>query len=124
LVTGGWRSGQTAPSKQHFYRCLPLPGRPERGGLSASAAGVEAVVTEAIIRRLAATTLPNMAPGEDGGVAAAMVQITSARQRMEDMARDYGAGILTRAELHAAKTAAQHSIAEAERLLGRTSKSA
>lgn len=48
LVTGGWRTGQTAPSKQHFYRCLPLQGRPERGGLSASAAGVEAVVTEAI----------------------------------------------------------------------------
>ena len=124
LVTGGWRSGQTAPSKQHFYRCLPLPGRPERGGLSASAAGVEAVVTEAIIRRLAATTLPDESPGDDGGVSRAMEQITAARQRMEDMARDYGAGILTRAELHAAKTAAGHTIIEAERLLGRTSKSA
>lgn len=124
LVTGGWRSGQTAPSKQHFYRCLPLPGRPERGGLSASAAGVEAVVSEAIIRRLAATTLPEPAAGADSGVSAAMAQITAARQRMEDMARDYGAGILTRAELHAAKTAAQHTITEAERLLGRTSKSA
>lgn len=124
LVTGGWRSGQTAPSKQHFYRCLRLPGRPERGGLSASAAGVEAVVSEAIIHRLAATTLPAAEPSEDGGVTAAMSQITAARQRMEDMARDYGAGLLTRAELHAAKTAAQHSITEAERLLGRTSKSA
>lgn len=124
LVTGGWRSGQTAPSKQHFYRCLPLPGRPERGGLSASAAGVEAVVSEAIIHRLAATTLPDVTPGVDCGVASAMAQITAARQRMEDMARDYGAGLLTRAELHAAKTAAQHAVTEAERLLGRTSKSA
>lgn len=124
LVTGGWRSGQTAPSKQHFYRCLPLPGRPERGGLSASAAGVETVVSEATIRRLAATTIPSVEPGQDAGVSAAMGQITAARQRMKDMARDYGAGLLTRAELHAAKTAAQHTITEAERLLGRTSRSA
>lgn len=124
LVTGGWRSGQTAPSKQHFYRCLPLPGRPERGGLSASAAGVESVVSEAIICRLAATTMPSVEPGQDAGVSEAMGQITAARQRMEDMARDYGAGLLSRTELHEAKTAAQHSITDAERLLGRTSKSA
>ncbi|MDR1189968.1 MAG: recombinase family protein [Bifidobacteriaceae bacterium] len=124
LVTGGWRSGQTAPSKQHFYRCLPLPGRPERGGLSASAAGVEAVVSEAIIKRLAATALPDVAPGGEGGVSQAMARITEARQRMEDMARDWGAGLLTRAELHAARTAAQQAVADAERLLGQTSKSA
>jgi hypothetical protein len=53
-----------------------------------------------------------------------MNQITAARQRMEDMARDYGAGILTRAELHAARTAAQNTITAAERILGRTTKSA
>jgi len=124
LVTGGWRTGQTAPSKQHFYRCLPLPGRPERGGLSVSAAGVEALVSEAIIRRLAASALPDAEPGQDDGVTAAMAQITAARQRMEDMARDYGAGLLTRAELHAAKMAAQNTITDAEHLLGRHSTTA
>lgn len=124
LVTGGWRKHQTAPSKQRFYRCLPIPGVPERGGLSVSAAGVETLVTEAIIHRLAATTLPATGPGEDSGVTAAMAQITAARHRMEDMARDYGAGLLTRAELHAAKTAAQNRITQAERTLARTSKSA
>lgn len=123
LVTGGWRGYETAPSKQRFYRCMPIPGVPERGGVTVSAAGLEGIVTEAIIARLAATTLPQT-PGENNGVSAAMSQITAARQRMEDMARDYGAGLLTRAELHAAKTAAQHRIGEAELVLGRTSRSA
>src|SRR5699024_4868435 len=60
----------------------------------------------------------------DDGVTAAMAQITAARQRMEDMAREYGAGLLTRAGLHAAKMAAQNTITDAEHLLGRHSTTA
>ena len=52
-----------------------------------------------------------------------MEQITAARQRMEDMARDYGAGLLSRTELHAAKTAATATISNAELILGRGAKS-
>lgn len=79
---------------------------------------------EAIIRRLAATTLPASGREAGDGIGAAMAQITAARQRMEDMARDYGAGLLTRAELYAAKTAARNSITDAERVLGKSSRSA
>jgi len=88
-----------------------------------SAHGIETLVGEAMITRLAATTLPTNGPGEDAGVSAAMEQITAARQRMEDMARDYGAGLLSRTELHAAKTAAAATITSAELVLGRNAKS-
>lgn len=88
-----------------------------------SAHGIETLVSEAMITRLAATTLPTASPGEDAGVSAAMEQITAARQRMEDMARDYGAGLLSRTELHAAKTAATATITNAELVLGRSAKS-
>ena len=65
--------------------------------------------TVSLTTPVAAMTLPTAAPGEDAGITAAMEQITAARQRMEDMARDYGAGLLSRTELHAAKTAATDS---------------
>ena len=123
LVSSGLHRGETSIGKRRFYRCLPLPGRPERGGLVVSAHGIETLVSEAMITRLAATTLPNTAPGEEAGVSAAMGQITAAHQRMEDMARDYGAGLLTRTELHAAKTAAAATITSAELVLGRNAKS-
>lgn len=123
LVSSGLHRGETYIGKRRFYRCLPLPGRPERGGLVVSAHGIETLVGEAMITRLAATTLPTTGPSEDAGVSAAMEQITAARQRMEDMARDYGAGLLSRTELHAAKTAATATITSAELMLGRSAKS-
>lgn len=122
LVTSGYHTDpKVALGKRKFYRCLPIPGMPERGGLSVTQPGLDGLVSEAIICRLAATRLPPEAPGnDDGGVGAAMGRITAARARMEDMAGDFGAGLVSRAELHAARIAAQATISDAERLLGRT----
>ena len=47
-----------------------------------------------------------------------MKRIVSARQRLEDLAHDYGSGDLTRAEYHAARTAAQAAVQDAETVLG------
>lgn len=89
---------------------MPVPGHPERGGLSVSASGLEAVVREAVIARLAVTTLPADTPETGGAVAEAMGRIMAARERMEDLARDYGAGMLTRGEYHAGRVAAQSAV--------------
>lgn len=117
LVSGKNRRGPS-DAKRRYYRCMPVPGRPERGGLSVSATGLEAVVTEAVIARLAATTLP-ADEGKTGGVVAeAMGRIMAARHRMEDLARDYGAGLLARSEYHAGRVAAQNAVRDAETTLG------
>jgi hypothetical protein len=47
----------------------------------------------------------------------AMGRIVAARTRLEDLAHDYGAGVLSRAEFHAARAAAQGAIHDAERTL-------
>lgn len=97
---------------------MPVPGHPERGGLSVSASGLEAVVTEAVIARLAATTLPADEGRTGGQVAEAMKRIMAARHRMEDLARDYGSGLLARSEYHAGRVAAQNAVRDAETTLG------
>jgi hypothetical protein len=51
-----------------------------------------------------------------------MGRIVAARARLEDLARDYGSGILSRAEFHAARVAAQNAIHEAELTLGKVNR--
>lgn len=105
------------PGKRRYYRCMPLPGSPERGGLSVSAPAVEELVRAAIIARLTATELPPASEGEGGVVGEVMRKITAASARLDDLARDYGAGILTRSEFHTARQAAQNAITAAEATL-------
>lgn len=121
LVAGKNHHGPS-DAKRRYYRCMPVPGHPERGGLSVSASGLEAVVSEAVIARLASTTLP-AAPTEPGGaVADAMSRIMAARDRLEDLARDYGSGSLSRTEYHVGRVAAQNAVHDAELALGRVNR--
>jgi hypothetical protein len=121
LVAGKAKLGPS-DAKRNYYRCMPVPGHPERGGPSVSASGLEAVVKEAVIARLAATTLPADTPETGGAVAEAMGRILAARERMEDLARDYGAGMLSRGEYHAGRVAAQSAVHDAELALGRVNR--
>ena len=121
LVTGRHRngSGGPSPSKRFYYRCMPVPGHPERGGLTVSGPAVEELVSEAVIARLAVTTLPDDITETGGAVAEAMRRIMGARHRMEDLARDYGAGLVARSEYHAGRVAAHSTIHDAELALGK-----
>jgi hypothetical protein len=65
LVAGGFHSAATSIGKERFYRCLPMPGVPERGGMYVTMHGIDTLVSETIITRLAATTLPDATPGTD-----------------------------------------------------------
>ena len=106
------------------YVCKPHAAYPDRGGLSVSRPGLDQLVGEVIIERLAHTTLPTASGDDDrDGVSAAMGRITAARQRLEDLARDYGAGVLSRAEFHAGRTAAQAAIRDGEQALGKVNRS-
>lgn len=107
-----------------FYKCKKINGRPERGRLVVSRIPLDELVTKAVIARLAATRVPAAAAGSGSAVGSALEQITAARHRMEDMARDYGAGRFGRGEYQAARTAALASIEEAERVLSRADKTA
>lgn len=121
LVTGRHRNGPGGPesSKRFYYRCMSIPGHPERGGLTVSGPALEELVTEAVIVRLAATTLPADALESRGAVADAMQRIMGARHRLEDLARDYGTGLLARSEYHAGRIAAQNSVHDGELALGK-----
>lgn len=124
LVSGrhGRGSGGTGPAKRLYYRCMPVPAYPERGGLTVSGPGLEELVGEAIIARLTVTELPAVSPDTSGVVGNAMGRIVGARARLEDLARDYGAGVLSRGEFHAARVAAQNAIHEAELALGKVNR--
>ncbi|GAB33349.1 recombinase family protein [Gordonia otitidis] len=113
------KRGQKTPKL--FYRCAAVPGRPERGGLSVSREGLDQLVANAVITRLADTTMPPETTAGDG-VGAAMTRIVAARQRLEDLARDYGAGLLTRSQFHAGRTAAQNAVHDAEIALGKVNR--
>ena len=101
---------------------MPVPAYPERGGLTVSGPGLEELVGEAIIARLAVTELPAVSPDTSGVVGDAMGRIVGARARLEDLARDYGAGVLSRGAFHAARVAAQNAIHEAELALGKVNR--
>ncbi|WP_448233625.1 recombinase family protein [Microbacterium lacticum] len=123
LVSGAtcWDTSSGRKTPKLSYRCAAVPGRPERGGLSVSRLGLDQLVAHVVVDRLADTTvLPDTgAPG----VGQAMRRIVAARQRQEDLARDYGAGLLTRAEFHAGRTAAQNAAHDAELELGKVNRS-
>lgn len=107
-----------------FYKCKKINGYPERGGLVVSRIPLDELLAKTVIERLAATRMPAVIAGTNSAVGLALEQITAARHRMEDMARDYGAGNFSRGEYLAARAAAQASIEEAERVLSRKDKTA
>ena len=119
-LVAGRHKGTDVPGKRFYYRCLAVPGLPERGGLTVAGPALEGLVSEAVITRLSATTFPDNQPGADPHVTSALQAITAAKQRIDDMARDYGAGLLSRTEFHTAREAANAAVAGAERVLGRT----
>lgn len=103
------------------YLCKKESGRPERGGLFVNARAVENLVTEAVIQRLAHTAPPpSDGPDDDPTVTAAIDRIVAAKQRLEDVAREYGAGRISRQEFHIAREAAQVSMGDAQTILGRS----
>ncbi|MGO2943899.1 MAG: recombinase family protein [Brevibacterium aurantiacum] len=104
------------------YRCPPIHGKPERGGLSVSRPGLDQLLADTVIERLTDAKLTEAEFGASGDVSAAMTRIIAARQRLEDLARDYGAGDLSRAEFHAARTAAQATVHDAESMLGKVNR--
>ena len=104
------------------YRCYKRLERPNSGGLVISRRALDELVASAVIARLADTTsLPE--PSGSSKVGAAMNKIVSARQRLEDLARDYGAGLLSRGEFYAGRTAAQELVHEAELALSSSNRS-
>ena len=123
LVAGTNRPVPGGPIRT-FYKCKKINGHPERGQLVVSRTPLDELVSKAVIARLAATRIPVAAAGTGSAVGSALAQIAAARHRMEDMARDYGAGNLSRGEYQAARTAAQASVEEAERVLSRADKTA
>lgn len=92
---------------------MPVPATRSAEG-SVCASGWEAVVLEAVIARLAATTLPADTPETGGAVAEAIGRIMAALHRMEHLARDYEAGLLSRSEYHAGRVATQSTVHDAE----------
>lgn len=121
-LVSGRNTRAASAGKRVYYRCAPVPGHPERGGLSVSGPGLEELVAEAVIARLAVTELPAVSAESSGVVAEAMARIVGARARLEDLARDYGAGVLSRAEFHAARVAVQAAIHDAELALGKVNR--
>jgi len=121
-LVSGRHSGHSSPGKRFYYRCMPVPAYPERGGLTVSGPSLERLVSGAVIARLAVTELPSVSPDSAGVVGESMNRIVAARARLEDLARDYGAGVLSRAEFHAARVAAQGAIHEAELALGKVNR--
>lgn len=120
-LVSGTNPRASNPSHQRRYKCKKEFGRPERGGLSVSAYPVEQLVVEAVITRLVNTTVPEHELERDGsGVTAAVDKIVAAKQRMEDMAREYGAGLISRQEFHVARGAAHAAMSDAEKVLGRS----
>ena len=107
-------------SPRHRYHCKRIPGRPERGGLSVERAALDDAVTAAVLRRLAATTAPARSGAEPAPLWSA---VAAARQRLTDLATDYGRGDLTRAEYQTARTAAHGVLAGAEQALSRVARS-
>ncbi|GAA4707693.1 Site-specific DNA recombinase [Promicromonospora umidemergens] len=121
LVSGQRGRGSRRRARRD-YRCKPHPGYPERGGLNVAAPALEELVSEAVIARLAVTKLPDTASDSSGIVADAVAQIVAARARLEDIARDYGAGLVSRSEVSAGRAAAQNVIHQAELMLGKVNR--
>ena len=94
--------------------------RPERGGLSVERAALDDAVTAAVLRRLTATTAP-VRPDLDA--APLWSAVTAARQRLTDLATDYGRGDLTRVEFQTARSAARSVLEGAEQALSRVTRS-
>jgi len=113
-------SGQ-GPKARRRYVCKKLPGRPERGGVSIEQRSLDAAVSEAVVLRLAATPAP---PRLDDDTSALWGAVASARQRLDDLATDYGSGDLDRRSYQVARTAATEKLEQAERALRGASRGA
>ena len=103
-------------SPRRRYVCKKVPGRPERGGLSVEGAALDDAVTAAVLRRLTATTAP-VRPDLDA--APLWSSVAAARERLTDLATDYGRGDLTREEFQAARAAGLSVLRGAEEALSR-----
>lgn len=108
-------------SGRRRYVCKKTPGFPERGGLSIEQTALDDTVTEAVLRRLAATPAPPR-PGSEP--APLWEAVAAARARLDDLARDYGEGALERREFEVARTAARNKVEAAERALARSTRTA
>lgn len=124
-LMSGTNPGGTNPSHRRRYVCKRENGRPERGGLSVAAEPLEELVQEAVIVRLSRATMPSMDTADsDPQVAGALQRIVDTKLRLEELSQDYVDGVISRAEMQAARSAAQNSIMKAERVLGRLSRAA
>lgn len=103
------------------YVCKKTPAFPERGGLSIEQTALDDTITEAVVRRLAATPAPPR-PGSEP--APLWEAVAAARARLDDLARDYGEGVLERREYEVARTAARNKLEAAERALARSTRTA
>ncbi|MBU2695919.1 hypothetical protein CCO04_12585 [Pimelobacter sp. 30-1] len=97
-----------------------MAGRPDRGGLSVARHALDQLVAHIVVECLTDTTsVPEVS---EAGIGTAMGCIVEARTRLEDLARDYGSRLSSRAEYHAARTAAQNSVHDAELALGKANR--
>jgi site-specific DNA recombinase len=111
-------AGASERSKRARYICGKRAGRPDSGGVSVAGYQLEELIREAIVARLAGSSLDDVDPG-DISVAATMKGIVASKERLGDLARDYGSGRLERGEFFAARDAAQDALQRAEVSLGR-----
>jgi DNA invertase Pin-like site-specific DNA recombinase len=103
------------------YCCVKRPGAPGCGRLTAVADPIDADVRDAIIATLASPKFAKAQRARGRGLDkdrdAAVRDLTSAEQRLEELAADYAAGDISRREWVAARDVARDRIAAAERIV-------
>ena len=115
-------SNATSPDgrPRRRYVCKKVPGMAERGGLSVEQHALDALVTEAVIRRLAATPVPPASGTVNGALFQA---VAVAQERLDALARELGSGGLGPREYRIARDAARVKAEQAERALARATSS-
>lgn len=116
-------SGHNKPSQRRAYVCKKVTGRPERGGIRISAYRLDDLVKASVIARLGSSSLDHIpAGGPESPVAKATQVILHTKERMDDLARAYGAGTIARSEYYSARTAAAARMVTAQTELATVSR--
>lgn len=114
-------SARAATRKGHRYRryhCAKDRGGCDRVGISAT--GLENLIVAAVLERLNSPRLAElMAAGDTTDEARAIETVQGLEGQLEQMARDYGAGVWSRGEWLAARSKAEPRLVEAREVAAR-----